>query len=35
MGRNGELTFKGDTKVKKKGGVYEKKQGKGFMKVFS
>jgi len=25
MGRNGELTFKDDTKVKKKGGVLEKK----------
>lgn len=29
-----ELTFKDDTKVRRKGDVYEQKWGEGFMKLF-
>lgn len=29
-----ELTFKDDTKVRRKGNEYEQKWGEGFMKLF-
>lgn len=33
IGKNWEFAFKDDSKVKKKGDGYEKKQGAGFLKV--